>query len=186
MKRAHTYFIEKRLCIGRIRDGKEILSKISAFMETNQPPGTILPINFKKVEVIGWGTADEIISNLLNRFSVDGVKDRYICIESANESVKDNIDTVLKLRKLVCICYDNDKPIILGPIGKELKTMYYFIIGKGHVTSRDIINSGMLKTKNISAACNRLKKMLHLGLVRKNRSETILGGGLQNYYEAVF
>lgn len=184
LSRINKYTIEEKILNGRDQ-GKAVREKILAYLE-KEPIDIILPISFEKVDFMDYSFTDEMLCKLIRRIMSGELGERYIVVESLNESLKENIDVALRERELCCVyATDDNKNEILGKLSTPLRETYEYAIEQKKITTRDIFEVKKFKLENISAASNRLTRLEKLGLLHNNKDEVVGGGGRQFVFEAI-
>ncbi len=163
--------------------GKQVREQVLEQLEKHQVD-IILPLDFQGVRFVDFSFADEMLGKLVRRIMSRELGERYIVLQSLNESLKENIDVALRERELACIYVDErGQSEILGKLSEVLKETYFVVVGKGKITARDLVRHfGNLE---ISAASNRLTRLEEVGLLCKTKDEIVNGGGRQYVYEAI-
>lgn len=165
---------------GRDR-GEELLTQIADSMRGADPDG-VTPLDFSDVEFIDISCADEFLTKLLMRIGSGEMGNRYVFIQNANDSVKETLEAVLKLRSLAALYKTGQEVTLLGVLKTPIREALDVMLKKKAGTSSEIAEA--LK-KNINIACNRLNTLQRMGLVCRVRDGSVEGGGRQFYYESI-
>lgn len=186
LKKVESFKIEHDILNGR-EQGKRIREEILKRL-ARESLDIILPLNFERVKFIDFSFADEMLGTLLRRILSGELGERYIVLESLNNSLKENIDVALKARELVCVYVNaRGEDEILGKLSEQLRETYFAAVRKGKITAREVLNQfeNLHSMHHISAASNRLTRLQEMGLLCKTKDEVVNGGGRQYVYEPI-
>jgi len=184
LTRINKYIINDKILNGRDQ-GKALREKILAHLE-KEPVDIIMPISFEHVDFMDYSLTDEMLCKLIRRIISGELGERYIVVESLNESLKENINVALKERELCCVYVKSDGKVeILGKLSTPLRETYEYAVEQKKITTRDIFDVKKFNLENISAASNRLTRLEKLGLLHNNKDEVVEGGGRQFVFEAI-
>jgi hypothetical protein len=138
--------------------------------------GDIYTINLKGVEVFDFSFANELFGKLMMRMPIE-YEGRFVVVEGLTKYTRENLEKALEA---------------LGVVMIERQQSSYKLIGKIHPTdektfdavrkSGSSLASSQLAEKlevNINAMNERLKKLLSLGLIRREKSTS--GSGRVQY-----
>lgn len=143
----------------------------------------VTPLDFSKVSFIDISCADEFLSKLLMRIGSGELGNRFAFIENANDSVRETLEAVLKLRDLAALFKNADgSVVVLGVLKTPIRETLDVVLEKKKGTSSEFAEA---LRKNINIACNRLNALQKMGLVCRVRDGSVDGGGRQFYYESI-
>ena len=88
--------------------------------------------------------------------------------------------------KLVCVWRGSPEAVsLVGDVDEQVESTYNFVLNCENgeeATTRKLANHYDL---SIQAASNRMSRAAQLGIIRKEKGETVRGGGRQNVYKPV-
>ena len=161
--------------------GERLLDELTGALR-GSPPDSVIPLDFSNIQFVDISAADEFLCKLLMRIASGELGTRYVFITGANESIRETIEAVLKLRDIAALCKEGDKRLILGVLKTPMREALDVILAARQGTSAELAQR---LDKNINIACNRLNALQKMGLVCRTRDGSVQGGGRQYYYEAI-
>ncbi|MBT98254.1 MAG: hypothetical protein CL902_06470 [Dehalococcoidia bacterium] len=161
--------------------GERLLDQMTAHLRQT-PPDSATPLDFSIIQFVDISAADEFLCKLLMRIASGELGTRYVFIQGANESIRETLEAVLKLRDLAALCLEDEKRLILGVLKTPMREALEVMLKARHGTSAELAQR---LGKNINIACNRLNALQKMGLVCRTRDGSVQGGGRQYYYEAI-
>jgi hypothetical protein len=165
---------------GRQR-GEGLLAQLSDHLRSGSPD-SVTPLDFSQVSFIDISSADECLVKLLLRIGSGEIGSRYVFVRNANESVRETLDAVLKLRTMAALCETGEGVRMLGKLKTPIREALDVMLEKKQGTSSEIAEA---LGKNINIACNRLNTLQRMGLVCRTKDASVEGGGRQFIYESI-
>ena len=100
---------------------------------------------------------------------------RFAFVENANDSVRETLEAVLKLRDLAALFKNGDgSVVVLGILKTPIRETLDVVLEKKKGTTAEFAEA---LRKNINIACNRLNALQKMGLVCRVRDGSVDGGG---------
>ena len=161
--------------------GERLLDQLTAHLRTTLPDSAT-PLDFSAIQFVDISAADEFLCKLLMRIASGELGTRYVFVQGANESIRETLEAVLKLRDLAALCVEGDERLILGVLKTPMREALEVMLEARNGTSAELAQR---LDKNINIACNRLNALQKMGLVCRTRDGSVKGGGRQYYYEAI-
>ena len=166
---------------GRDR-GENLLDQLMVFMQT-AADDAVIPLDFSNTSFIDISCADEFLSKLLMRIGSGELGNRFAFIQNANDSVRETLEAVLKLRDLAALIVDDQgETHVLGILKTPIREALDVVLSKKKGTSSEFAEA---LSKNINIACDRLNALQRMGLVCRVRDGSVAGGGRQFFYESI-
>ena len=162
--------------------GEEILNCLMDRLK-DEEDGTVVPLDFSRIEFLDISCADEFLTKLLLRIRSGELEDRFVFIRNANPSVRETVQAVLQLRKLAILFCDETGVEILGELKTPIRETLEVLLERKRLTSGELAKA---LSKNVNIACNRLNVLQRMGLVCRVREDSLPGGGRQYRYESIF
>ena len=139
-------------------------------------------MDFSQVQFIDISCADEFFAKLIMRIGSGELGTRYVYVMNANESVRETLEAALKLKSLAALCNEGETVHALGTLKTPIREALDVMLARKSGTSSEIADA---LGKNINIACNRLNRLLKMGLVCRTRDASVQGGGRQFIYESI-
>lgn len=182
LKQAQPYVFqaESGILSGRSR-GEALLQELSEYLRHTEPDA-VTPLDFSQVQFIDISCADECLTKLLLRIGSGELGTRYVYMTGGNESVRETVEAVMKLRGLATLFKTDDEVQILGTLKTPIREALTVMLELKSATSSEISKA---LNKNVNIACNRLSVLQRMGLVCRVKDGSVQGGGRQFFYEAI-
>ncbi len=165
---------------GRERGG-DLLEDLMGHMRKSDSEG-VVPLDFSGIDFMDISCADEFLTKLIMRIGSGELGTRFVYIENANESVRETVEAVLKLRGLAALLKEGDRVEVLGKLKTPIREALDVLLEKKEGTSTELAEA---LRKNVNIACNRLNALQRMGLVCRVREGSVRGGGRQYFYESI-
>ena len=148
----------------------------------NQPPGTVVQVDFTSVR-ISSEAARQLLRRALLRICAGELADRYLVLGDLGESLY-NVEVMLVGESLVAVERTEDgQSLLRGSVDPAMRDTYLYVSQRQVATASMVLNDLGLST--ISAATNRLTNLAKLGLARRVDKRAVPGGGREYLYAAV-
>lgn len=171
---------ESGILSGRGR-GEELLQELTEHLR-GTAPDAVTPLDFSEIQFVDISCADECLTKLLLRIGSGELGTRYVFMTGGNESVRETIEAVMKLRGLATLHRSEEDVQILGTLKTPIREALEVMLELKSATSSEISKA---LNKNVNIACNRLNALQRMGLVCRLKDESVEGGGRQFVYESI-
>lgn len=161
--------------------GEEILDRLMDHLKAEEV-GTVVPLDFSRIEFLDISCADEFLTKLLLRIRSGELEGRFVFIRDANPSVRETLQAVLQLRGLAALSGDEEAVEILGELKMPIRETLEVLLDKKRLTSVELARA---LNKNVNIACNRLNALQRMGLIYRLREDALPVGGRQYRYESI-
>ena len=139
--------------------------------------GEVLGLDMCDIEVMDFSFASEVIGKLLFRIPVE-YPDRYLVLMNPSNYVMENLNAALEGMKLAALVVRNSSWEIIGKFGEvDIETLRQVFQAQSTTASEMARQIGI----SITAMNNRLRKLVDLGLVRRDRILSPSGGEQYQY-----
>lgn len=171
---------ESGILSGRAR-GEEMLGVLSEHLRESEPD-SVTPLDFSEIQFMDISCADECLAKLLMRVGSGELGTRYVYVARGNESIRETVEAVMKLRGLATLFRINGEVQILGTLKTPIREALEVMLELKSATSSEISKA---LDKNVNIACNRLNALQRMGLVCRLKDGSVEGGGRQFFYESI-
>jgi hypothetical protein len=171
---------ESSILTGRSR-GDELLQELTEVLRASDPD-SVTPLDFSHIQFMDISCADECLTKLLMRIGSGELGTRYVFLTGGNESVRETVEAVMKLRGLAVMFRGEDGVQILGTLKTPIREALEVMTELKSATSSEISRA---LNKNVNIACNRLNALQRMGLVCRLKDGSVEGGGRQFFYESI-
>jgi hypothetical protein len=164
------------------RTGRRVREALAEVLE-GLPPGGILYVDTRGVELMDYSFADEALGILVSRVAAGEYGDRHVVLVEKDRELLENVEASLRQRALAMIRVDEigGSPEIVGEVPEHLVETLRAIYDAGSITNADLAAKLGL---NHTACNNRATRLLRLGLIHR-RKNTAAPGGRQYSYEGI-
>lgn len=129
------------------------------------PADGVLCLDLSSVRTLDFSAADEVFGVLIGRVISGDLGSRRFVLTGLDESVRESIEAVLKLRKRQCLEIQADSQVrVLGPISSAHEETLQFVTARGEAAVADVA-AQFWTEPNMTAATNRLNTLADAGLV---------------------
>lgn len=141
-------------------------------------PGDVVVVDLKGVETFDFSFANEFFGKTALSLSKEH-PDRFLVVENLTEYTRENLNETLEGLKTAMIERRDGEVAILGKIHPAYLETFHLIVG-----SEEPITAGEVSEYmqiNITAANERLTKLLGIGLIRREKGISDSGRELFRY-----
>ena len=100
--------------------GEELLKELTEYLRRTEPDA-VTPLDFSEIQFMDISSADECVTKLLMRIGSGELGTRYVYLTGANESIRETVEAVMKLRGLATLHKSDDGVQILGTLKTPIR-----------------------------------------------------------------
>ncbi len=162
--------------------GRRVREALAEVLE-GLPPGGILYVDTRGVDLMDYSFADEALGILVSRVAAGEYGDRHVVLVEEDRELLENVEASLRQRALAMIRVDEvgESPGIVGEVPEHLVETLQAIYDAGSITNADLAAKLGL---NHTACNNRATRLFKLGLIHR-RKNSAAPGGRQYSYEGI-
>ena len=162
--------------------GRRVREALAEVLE-GLPPGGILYVDTRGVDLMDYSFADEALGILVSRVAAGEYGDRHVVLVEEDRELLENVEASLHQRALAMIRVDEvgESPGIVGEVPEHLVETLQAIYDAGSITNADLAAKLGL---NHTACNNRATRLFKLGLIHR-RKNSAAPGGRQYSYEGI-
>jgi hypothetical protein len=162
--------------------GRRVREALAEVLE-DLPPGGILYVDTRGVDLMDYSFADEALGILVSRVAAGEYGERHVVLVEEDRELLENVEASLRQRALAMIRVDEvgESPGIVGEVPEHLVETLQAIYNAGSITNADLAAKLGL---NHTACNNRATRLFKLGLIHR-RKNSAAPGGRQYSYEGI-
>lgn len=162
--------------------GRRVREALGEVLE-RLPPGGVLYVDTRRVELMDYSFADEALGILASRVAGGEYGERRVVLVEEDRELLENVEASLRQRGLAMIRVDEPgaAPEIVGEVPEHLVETLRTIYDAGSITNADLAAKLGL---NHTAMNNRATRLVKLGLIHRHKN-TAAPGGRQYSYEGI-
>jgi hypothetical protein len=159
---------------------KEIRSDLNSVLEDCQP-GEVLIIDAKGVEVFDFSFANELFGKSILSLATE-YPERFLAVENLSEYAKENLIKTLEGLNVAMLELGGNGYQIIGKLHPAYVATFQAVAASNRAMSANLVKDAF--GINLTAANERLSKLVSLGLLRREKA-TSEAGREQFIYSAI-
>lgn len=158
-------------------EGERIRQDLVSAFEQAVDAAEVLELDFSQVTAMTHSFVDECIGQLLSRRAAGDAPDALLVATGLTEETAEEIDVALGRRHVGLVRVDDDTFVLLGA-DDYLRETYQRAASRGEFKAMDLAEDLHTTPQNMN---NRLKQLVGIGALRRDRS-SVSGGGREYVY----
>ena len=161
---------------GTGRRVREVLAEVLEGL----PPGGILYVDTRGIDLMDYSFADEALGILVSRVAAGEYGERHVVLVEEDRELLENVEASLRQRALAMIRVSEvgESPEIVGEVPEHLVETLQAIYNAGSITNADLAAKLGL---NHTACNNRAMRLFKLGLIHRHKNSAAPGGRQYSY-----